>query len=179
MALMYQGHVVADVGGGEAGGGGLYVGELPYAEYQALTEEQKKAGAYFVPDYPGPDKEHGGAGKVYSLEEKVVGVWIDGRPVYQKTFRFEGLSLGGSSANNDLPVDLDSLNVDLLIDASGFYCDSTNSEMMLNSRFGAIFTMERKLKMRQEKQSSTMSGVTAVVTLEYIKTTDTPKEVTQ
>lgn len=50
------------------------------------------------------------ANNEYSTEEKVVGKWIDGKPIYQKTFILT------STTNNMENVDASSLNVDQFID---------------------------------------------------------------
>lgn len=49
----------------------------------------------------------------YSTEEQVVGTWIDGKPLYQKTFVFEELNLTGNNKYNDI-VSVADLNVDNL-----------------------------------------------------------------
>lgn len=99
MALMYQDKVVADVGGGGPGGGSEYtagpgivieggeirekvpVDVLQQAEYDALPEERKQNGVYFLPDGSGGGETS--CGEVYSTEETRVGTWIDGKPLYR------------------------------------------------------------------------------------------------
>lgn len=59
-------------------------GILTQSEYDALTEEQKSSGTYFVDDGSGG----GGSGsskEVYSTEEQRIGTWIDGKPLYRLT----------------------------------------------------------------------------------------------
>jgi small ligand-binding sensory domain FIST len=36
----------------------------------------------------------GGASNEYSTEEKVVGTWLDGKPIYQKTFQLDNIQVG-------------------------------------------------------------------------------------
>lgn len=53
------------------------------AEFDALTEEQKASGTYFV-----DEGQNGGCfgGNSYSTKEVIIGTWIDGKPLYRKTF---------------------------------------------------------------------------------------------
>ena len=70
---------------------------LTRAEYEALSEDEKNLPIVYViqdntvapPDSFKP--------MVYSTEEQVVGTWIDGRPVYQKTVNNPGFALTGSA----------------------------------------------------------------------------------
>lgn len=64
-------------------------GVLTQAEWDALTEEQKASGTWFVDD--GTACAGGGesAGEVYSTEEQRIGTWIDGKPLYKRTFMLQ------------------------------------------------------------------------------------------
>lgn len=69
---------------------------LTRAEYEALSEEDKNLPIVYViqdntvapPDSFKP--------MVYSTEEQVVGTWIDGRPIYQRTVVFDTRSVNGT-----------------------------------------------------------------------------------
>lgn len=69
-------HTEAQGGGGE---------DISYEDYMAMPEEEiKQDYNYYIPDFPGAG---GGGGKIeYSTEEKEVGTWVDGTPVYRKCF---------------------------------------------------------------------------------------------
>lgn len=47
----------------------------------------------------------------YSMEEKVVGKWIDGKPIYEKVIHVENFIIG----NNEIPLE----NLDTIINYSG------------------------------------------------------------
>ena len=58
-------------------------------------------------------KEYAGSGSEwheYSTEEKVVGKWIDGKPLYQKTLSFDNITI---SANGFITEDLSQFISDL------------------------------------------------------------------
>ncbi len=67
-------------------GGGSHV-ELTQAEYDALTEEEKNNGSvYFITDTNGSGEDFQPV--IYSLDEREIGVWTDGKPLYEKTYIF-------------------------------------------------------------------------------------------
>ena len=62
----------------------------------------------------------GGSGKdVYSTTEKIIGTWIDGRPVYQKT-----LNIGNVARGNSINIAHGVTNFDRLLTYYGF-CNLT------------------------------------------------------
>lgn len=69
-------------------GGGMGVGatklELTLDEYEALTPEEKNNGTmYFLTDVNGDGEQFQPI--IYSEDEHEIGVWTDGRPIYEKT----------------------------------------------------------------------------------------------
>ena len=50
---------------------------------------------------------------LYSTDEKMIGRWIDGKPLYQKVIPFTSLSQG-------MTIDISSLNVDTIPHLSGY-----------------------------------------------------------
>lgn len=58
---------------------------LSEEQYNALSDEEKESGVYWVPDgtVSFPDTP-GVSNNVYSTEETVIGTWIDGKPIYRK-----------------------------------------------------------------------------------------------
>ena len=70
------------MGGG--GGGNANDEELTYAEYLELTEEEKTNGTnYFITDITNLDGDFQPV--VYSEDEREIGIWTDGKPLYEKT----------------------------------------------------------------------------------------------
>jgi microcystin-dependent protein len=66
------------------------------------------------------------AGSNYSTEEQVVGTWIDGKPIYQKTFT------GSSyvSSNNDISFDISALSIDSVVDVTGCLTSTTYAQTL-------------------------------------------------
>jgi len=112
--------------------------------------------------------------QVYSTTEQRVGTWIDGKPLYQKTFSY---SVGTQSAKATIPVGTLS-NVDYIVSCTGICKRGNNLQYeqmsMYDSSAWFVYT------------SVTMSGTTATVnivengrsdatgyvTVQYTKTTD-------
>ena len=79
-----------DYMGGGGGTGDANYEELTQAEYDALTTEEKNNGTmYFITDTTvmAPNKFQP---TIYSLDEREIGVWIDGKPLYEKTLQYTG-----------------------------------------------------------------------------------------
>ena len=96
MALYVNGKQIS--GGG--GGGNTNSVELTYAEYQALTPEQQLDGTeYFITDINGDGQDFQPI--CYSEEEREIGVWTDGKPLYEKTV-FISTALSSGVWNNEV-----------------------------------------------------------------------------
>lgn len=64
----------------------------------------------------------GGGGVNYSTTEQVIGTWIDGSIIYQRTFEFSSpVSVGGSWVNTTI----DSTGIDKIIRVVGYHSDGT------------------------------------------------------
>ena len=88
--------ILASELGGGGGGTADYV-ELTQAQYDALTESEKKNGKlYFITD--GSGGSGGGSGRInYSTDEQDTGLkWVDGESIYQKTIYVASCNAGGS-----------------------------------------------------------------------------------
>lgn len=119
------------LGGGSGGGGGggnvddVYVNgtsvldsdkiaqitsykEVTQSEYNALPATKETDGiAYFIKD---STEAEGYPPLIYSTSEREVGVWIDGKPLYQRTLSFDNITI---SANGFVTKDLSQFINDL------------------------------------------------------------------
>lgn len=62
--------------------------ELTQAQYDALPASKLTDGILYCIKDTGIVEGEKFAPEIYSLEEREIGVWIDGKPLYQKTFSF-------------------------------------------------------------------------------------------
>lgn len=109
----------------------------------------------------------------YSTEEKIIGKWIDGKPIYRKVIDF------GSLPNNTAKtVSHGITNLDKVILISG-YCSAPNSTSFfpiplqykgVDSNYNVEINVTTDYV--RMSSSSDRSNYSATVILEYTKTTD-------
>jgi len=109
----------------------------------------------------------------YSTDERMIGYWIDGKPLYKKTIPMEITDVTGVTINKDIKQ----LNIDNIISITGNAKSSKNvtvcipySDPTNNNKVKVIFN-DGVLQL-DVIGSTTYIGSTAYVTIEYTKTTD-------
>lgn len=160
MALYING---VQTGGG--GGGGSNYQELTQAEYDALSQAEKENGTvYYITDVNGDGSQFQPV--IYSENEREIGVWTDGKPLYERTF-----DLGSSGVvipqQQWYVTDVDVSYVELITDCK--VCNSTGGGYF--GYFGAVKQAANDklglLNTRNTDQSI------RYVTIQYTKTSDT------
>lgn len=107
----------------------------------------------------------------YSTDEKVVGTWIDGKTLYEKTFSF-------IPTDNSFYIDVTSLNIDKIIDSNGSIFQSYGNVVPLpygtnSSDFAIAYydSNSKKLKISEASgQDNYNLNVQWIVTWKYTKT---------
>lgn len=66
-------------------------GVLTEEEFNALPEAEQNKGMYVIPDADGGESPGESYENVYSTEKRRIGTWIDGRPLYRKTYVIENV----------------------------------------------------------------------------------------
>ena len=107
-------------------------------------------------------------GDEYSTEEIRVGTWIDGKPIYRKTF-----ALGGTSATRDL-VDVSELFIDCIIKASPLFTATESSGIFYRAGLDTNTTcgLSNDKKFLKWYNGGISNVKIYYLTLEYTKTTD-------
>ena len=59
----------------------------------------------------------------YSTEEQIIGIWSDGKPLYQKTIPVNNIIIGNTSIT-DITTVTDFSNIKQIIDGKGYYTES-------------------------------------------------------
>jgi hypothetical protein len=120
-----------------------------------------------------------GMADIYSTEEKEVGLWINNKPLYQKSFTFtSGWTLGNWTAL----ADLSALNIDDFVSSNSKISRTGDIQLAFN---GSLYpessnTTNYKVSVRYNGGNLEVLVVTydniseIVVTIQYTKTTDTP-----
>lgn len=120
----------------------------------------------------------------YSTEEKIVGTWIDGKPLYQKTFTDITIPTTTDAETVNLDIDITDLNLGNVVSIDGVIFNPMQIQHTL--KFPAILDTSREIctamiatansgankYLRIINTSSTISGRRAYVTIQYTKTTD-------
>lgn len=110
----------------------------------------------------------GGGGIDYSTTEQDTGLkWIDGKPIYQKTFIV---------TQNDTWEDLTSLNIDTCIEQKGTFNSVSGACLAFNINAGDNYPGIIDMELSNNRFRVYVEGWTlasARVTLQYTKTTDT------
>ena len=104
---------------------------------------------------------------VYSDTETVCGTWIDGKPIYRKVFNITS----PQQSNTDY-VDVSSLNIDKVVNLTGFYKNSSGFfpiPLYDSASSYAVFFVSSSNYIRGRIWSADY----AYIILEYTKTTDT------
>lgn len=111
----------------------------------------------------------------YSTDEHVVGTWIDGKPIYEKTLILNNQYL--SSGFTDILHGID--NIDMYVDLKGNYKNLSNSNSLLLSHMntnGLHLSIgawcENKTTIRISAGSSMSGNYNIYLTIQYTKTTN-------
>lgn len=123
-----------------------------------------------------------GTGNDYSLDEQIVGTWIDGKPLYQKTIVATVPMTETDGVKADINIDVSSLKIDYvmiknanIINATNqvdmpVYTNQVSSDLKLSGTFCFIRISTNELCIRNTAEN--YNGRTAYITLQYTKTTD-------
>jgi len=105
--------------------------------------------------------------QTYSTVEQIIGIWIDGKPLYRKTLEF--------TPNTDTTVNLGISNIDKIwIDESHSFIDASNETISLNQYATDGYTRAwiNKTNGLRFKTSWNIADRTGYLTVLYTKTTD-------
>lgn len=116
----------------------------------------------------------------YSTDEQVIGTWIDGKPLYQKTY-----SINETIYNQDKTIDVSSLNIKKYINGYGTFIRNVNwasPVIYIETPFNLYESNYNHSYLRFGKSNNTIDyGVTLgdnetatdiTITIQYTKTTD-------
>lgn len=152
----------------------LYVPEvsLTYAEYMALTEQEKNNGTtYYITDMDA-GKVNIFAPVIYSKYEKQVGTWIDDKPLYQKTVPFTA-----DSGYQQLSLGITDIDIIFVLEA---YIKTSVEVAVLSSYRSTSPSSEEFIGLLNPPRNTfdyrcgtDLIGGAGYVTVQYTKTTDT------
>jgi hypothetical protein len=141
---------------------------MTQAEFNALTEEQKARGTYFVDD----GANGGGSLEVYDDRERVIGTWF-GKPLYRKVF----LLTAPSSNVMETVLTLSDYQIDKVCFVRGSVVSSDGSQDWFNSMSRDGVPMRVKIRpggkeVGVQLEKELQYGQPCTLVFEYTKTTD-------
>lgn len=142
---------------------------LTWAEYQALSDAEKNNGTiYMISDVNGDGQSFQPV--IYSEDEREIGVWIDGKPLYEKTIAF-------TNSVNYYSLNVSALNIDYLVDAVARIHNNTGGDYTVapyyegsNDKFNYYFANDKQSIIFRSGLTYTIGS--GYVTIRYTKTTD-------
>jgi hypothetical protein len=143
------------------------------AEFDLLTDAEKQ-GIINVTDVTG-NSENEFQPVIYSEDEREIGVWIDGKPLYQKTIVLQNVTVPTGSGYT---YDITSLNVDAPIETpQGFIVLSSGTDKRalpfnLLGNYGMTIAVSRT-SVVLSRASADITCDYVIFTIRYTKTTDT------
>lgn len=155
---------------GNGGGGSADIVEVTLAEYIALGDVVNTDGKlYCITDLNNSDVQ-GYPPLIYSTDEREVGVWIDGKPLYQKTWVLDSPLSCATNTWVDTPIP----NTGMQRIVKGFANDifDNGGVSQSNSFLYLSFAVNATTYVRILNARPTAITVNAI-TLQYTKTTDT------
>lgn len=161
--------------GGGGGGGSADIVEVTLAEYIALGDVVNTDGKlYCITDLNNSDVQ-GYPPLIYSDEEREVGVWRDGKPLYQKTIYYQG----GTNGQIGIPHGI--ANIEKVVYANGRSRDNYSSSVSYEMPIPRIATDNYNIGVSSIDSTYVNFAVPSAfgsrivdvyITLQYTKTTD-------
>lgn len=125
--------------------------------------------------WQGGFKAYGFTPVIYSDTEREVGVWRDGKPLYQKVVNYGTLPNASGSVNKAHNI----LNVDNIFISGGYFVETNGSDKYYYPLVLASGSNEYNIYTRADKTNIRVSvnrdrsSMSAIVVVQYTKTTDT------
>ena len=157
-----SGELYAPTGGG--GSANIWTGTM--AEYEAQASQIPNDTLVNITDDEG-EIEVGG--EYYSTDERCIGTWTDGKPLYQKTVSFSSLSNGNTKIDNTVSLSIISL---INVEGVAFLSDGQNEVAIpyatSNQATSAFLSDGLYVHVNN------LSIASGYVTIKYTKNTDSP-----
>lgn len=140
--------------------------ELTQAQYDALSNAEKMNGVLYCIKDSGPVEGDQYAPIIYSLEEREIGTWVDGKPLYQKTVSFV-LTENTGAVMASYPHGIENIDYVCNTESKLNYPRPVNGNSYEYGILGTTTGIEVETGRDRHTQR-------VYVTLQYTKTTDVP-----
>ena len=171
-------YFITDAGGGGGGGGSSTLVGLSDVSISNPTNGQVLKYIATTRKWVNANETGGGPNDDYSTAEQLIGTWIDGKPLYQKTVTVPNSSAWSNNSTFDNSVS----NADMIWIYDGFIYDNRSTQkfvypnpMVQNSdrlSFNIDLNDKSKFKVSCNTTYAANADRYAVLTVRYTKTTD-------
>lgn len=149
------------------------VREMTKAAFDQLTEAEK-TGLINITDVTGGNDDRFQP-VIYSTEEREIGVWTDGKPLYQKTVSLTNITIAVSGGYS---YDISSWNVDTIVKNPEGFITLSNDTDLSTVPFGVLGNYATDITSTRSavqflRKGGDLTCNRVVFTLTYTKTTDT------
>lgn len=140
----------------------LQNGQVP--KYNSTTQKWENA------------DESGSEWHEYSTDEKVVGKWIDGKPIYEKTIHIDSISSTSFTVNHGISNLKEIVSLDGSIRgtmSNAYYYEPLNDHAGMNSGYSTrVADINQTIISVQVGSGRASTATDANITIRYTKTTD-------
>lgn len=163
------------------------VRDLTQEEFDALPEEEKSKGLFFLPG----DGESGGGGfnNIYSTDEVRIGTWVDGKPLYRKVVKTTFPQTKDGSGVSSAFATISGVTPSTVLKTYGgcWYCTNNYWAAIPSVRIASSSSIDidvysdvggcsfRFSWYGSDVHYTNLSGSEAYIIIEYTKTTDQPE----
>lgn len=135
-------------------------------EFEKLSPDQKKTGTYIIDD--GRDETLIGA-NIYSLDETIVGRWIDGKPIYRKVIISTTGNAGADKIIGNISNDCETIiRLDgIIVDRNGYHTKVPDLRTVL-----IVAKNELSLYITTANSGSAYANCPIAAIVEYTKSAD-------
>lgn len=144
-------------------------GVVTQAEFDALPQKQRNKGLYVISDGGEGGGGSGSAEEIYSTEETRIGTWIDGKPLYAKTYV---LNVRCPGAAETAIVDHDLPPIQTLVKSKGIAVFGTIQSPYPSNRVATYYFPDSNAIFASNSNSAGNAATIRSCTIEYTKTTD-------
>ena len=108
---------------------------------------------------------------LYSTDEKMIGRWIDGKPIYQKT-----VSGTNGAVNTDANI-ADIADVDTVVSLDGICTNYAGTGITMGIPSDTLFVKYQNGKVMTYTSNSSYANKPCIITIKYTKTTDSAVDI--
>lgn len=107
--------------------------------------------------------------QIYSTQEQIIGKWIDGKPIYRKTYH--GITTFDLDNVTQTLISA-SVNVDKLINYSGYLTENNGNNVLTLNEVRIVKTANNRVIFQNTRPNDSLLNCPYAITFEYTKTTD-------